>query len=464
MTSVVQRGRYGRYLHLMMLVADFGVLNIAFLLTCLISPEFVETRGRTVWLLANLTYIPITYWLNVTHKKRAIQMDHVVRNALRGVLGYALIFVTSVYFVGIDHMRWYVFVEYLGLNLVIFPIWWSLSRLILKEYRRHGKNFVRVVVIGANPTAERLYREMLSDAGFGYKIIGFFDNDKATGDIPADLYMGGLENVAEFVKTQGVDEMYFSISGSDDMAISMMIKVADDNAIQFYYVPQISKYIKREFTLELMGRMPVMSTRYNPLGLMAGRMAKRSFDVIFSSVALICSPIIFIPVAIAIKLSSPGPVFFTQKRTGYRGREFKCYKFRTMRVNSQSDSAQATAHDPRKTAVGDFLRRSSIDELPQFINVWLGDMSVVGPRPHMIKHTEQYSKLIDKYMVRHVVKPGITGWAQVNGFRGQTDQLWKMEKRVDYDVWYIEHWRFMLDIKIIIRTIMNAVHGEKNAF
>ena len=135
-----------------------------------------------------------------------------------------------------------------------------------------------------------------------------------------------------------------------------------------------------------------------------------------------------------------------------------------MKVNADSDSKQAEKDDPRKTRVGDFLRKTSIDELPQFINVFLGDMSVVGPRPHMLKHTLDYSKLIDKYMVRHAIKPGITGWAQVNGYRGQTEQLWQMEKRVEHDVWYIENWTFLLDIKIIIRTVMNAIQGEKNAF
>jgi putative colanic acid biosynthesis UDP-glucose lipid carrier transferase len=173
---------------------------------------------------------------------------------------------------------------------------------------------------------------------------------------------------------------------------------------------------------------------------------------------------VFIPIAIAVKCSSPGPVFFKQKRTGYRGREFYCWKFRTMRVNSDADSVQCTSDDPRKTKVGDFLRRTSLDELPQFINVFLGDMSVVGPRPHMLAHTEQYKRLIDRYMLRHMVKPGITGWAQVCGFRGNTDELWKMEGRVRYDVWYVEHWSFMLDLKIILKTIINAWHGEENAY
>ena len=194
------------------------------------------------------------------------------------------------------------------------------------------------------------------------------------------------------------------------------------------------------------------------------RFVKRAFDLLASTIALILSPLVVIPVAIGIKLSSPGPIFFVQKRTGYRGQAFNCYKFRTMRVNADSDTLQATKGDPRVTRFGNFLRRTSIDELPQFYNVWRGEMSIVGPRPHMVAQTELYSELIDKYMLRHTIKPGITGWAQVRGYRGQTEELWQMEKRVEYDVWYAENWTFFMDLKIIFRTVWNALKGEDNAY
>lgn len=210
--------------------------------------------------------------------------------------------------------------------------------------------------------------------------------------------------------------------------------------------------------------MPVLTQMPNPLQNVFRRGLKRGFDIAVSSAFLVVSPLIFLPIAACIKLSSPGPVFFTQIRTGYRGHPFRCRKFRTMRVNSDADSLQATPDDPRTTAVGKFLRRTNLDELPQFINVLLGDMSLVGPRPHMLVHTQVYSEIVDRYMVRHKVKPGITGWAQVNGFRGVTDELWKMERRVEHDVWYVENWSFALDLKIIARTLLNAFHGEENAY
>ena len=193
---------------------------------------------------------------------------------------------------------------------------------------------------------------------------------------------------------------------------------------------------------------------------------KKATDKILSGAGLVVLSPVFAGIAIAIKAEDgfTAPVFFKQKRTGFKGKEFNCYKFRTMKVNANSDQLQASRHDPRKTRVGEFLRKTSLDELPQFINVFVGDMSVVGPRPHMVKHTQDYSKIIDKYMLRHLIKPGITGWAQVNGYRGETRELWQMERRVEYDVWYIEHWNFWLDIKIIFLTVVNAFRGEKNAF
>ncbi|MDE5812494.1 MAG: exopolysaccharide biosynthesis polyprenyl glycosylphosphotransferase, partial [Muribaculaceae bacterium] len=227
-----------------------------------------------------------------------------------------------------------------------------------------------------------------------------------------------------------------------------------------------SHIIKRNFFVApINGTMPAIDLYPNPLQNPVNRFFKRAFDIFFSAGVILTFGLpILIPVAIAIKLSSPGPVFFKQKRTGYRGRDFNCYKFRTMKINNESDSRAATKDDERKTRVGDFLRRTSIDELPQFWNVLMGDMSVVGPRPHMVSFTKQYRQVIGEYMVRLLIKPGITGWAQANGYRGNTDKLWKMEKRVESDIWYIENWSFRLDLKIILMTVIDIIKGDENAY
>ena len=244
-----------------------------------------------------------------------------------------------------------------------------------------------------------------------------------------------------------------------------MLNFAEKHMVRFYIVPEFYRNVKKSMIMEMMESIPLLTVRVEPLQASYNRALKRCFDVLFSlCILLTVFPILYVVVGVLIKLSSPGPILFRQKRTGLYGQDFECYKFRTMRVNAEADTLQAVKNDPRKTKIGDFLRRTNLDEFPQFVNVLKGDMSVVGPRPHMLKHTEQYSALIDKYMVRHLVKPGVTGWAQVTGYRGETKTLEQMEGRVKRDVWYIENWSFLLDLKIIVVTVINMFKGEKNAY
>lgn len=462
MTTANNKGRYGRYINTILILTDFILINLVFIATCFISPDIIKEHARVTMFLVNVSFIPIAIQSSSINTRRTLHMDQIVFRSLRIVGMHALFFLTLLFFLKIAHIPVKSFLILYGLMAISLPLWWIISRQILKSFRRKGRNYKKTIIIGSNITAQRLHKEMTSDAGYGYIFLGFFD-DNPSEEIKKN-YLGKIEDIDEYVKTHNVDEIYYTLSGENEKAIRTVTQVADNNVLQFYYVPQISKYISRRFEMYNMGQVPVLTLRHNPLTKHINRFTKRSFDIVFSSIVLLFSPIIFIPVAIAIKFSSPGPIFFKQLRTGYRGRNFYCWKFRTMRVNADSDKVQAQKHDPRKTKVGDFLRKTSIDELPQFINVFLGSMSVVGPRPHMLKHTQDYSQLINRYMVRHLIKPGITGWAQTNGYRGQTEELWQMEKRIEYDVWYIENWTFLLDLKIIVRTVLNAIQGEKNAF
>jgi putative colanic acid biosynthesis UDP-glucose lipid carrier transferase len=207
-----------------------------------------------------------------------------------------------------------------------------------------------------------------------------------------------------------------------------------------------------------------MTTYTSALEEPLNRLLKRLIDIIFSILCLIPTAILLPFIVWAIKRQSPGPIFFSQLRTGIDGHDFYCYKFRSMHVNSDADRLQATKDDPRKFPFGDFMRKTNIDELPQFWNVLMGNMSIVGPRPHMLAHTEQYDKLIDRYMVRHFVKPGVTGWAQVTGFRGETRELWQMEGRVERDIWYIQHWNLWLDLRIIWLTVKTIFKRDEKAY
>ena len=460
------KGRYGQFVRWVFSIIDLLIVNLVY--ACSMLWNHAEGASvlysRPVWLVLNVAMLVCIYFYNDVHERRVFYADRVVGQAFKLVLTHAGLFVTLTSFLGYYGAPWWNMLLFYVLFFLVLSTWWVASRQLVKLYRNQGFNFKRVIVIGGGTVGVRLINEMLGDQGYGYHIVGFFDNNPKARSASA-VYQGTLDDVEQFVKTHQVDEMFCAVPDiEDNQNVSRMIRIADNNAVDFYYVPQFGRTVTRQFELSSVGDVPILAVHPYPLKNPINRLIKRVFDLLVSTVVLILSPLVIIPVAIGIKLSSPGPIFFVQKRTGYRGQAFNCYKFRTMRVNADSDTLQASKGDPRVTRFGNLLRRTSIDELPQFYNVWLGDMSIVGPRPHMVAQTEMYSELIDKYMLRHTIKPGITGWAQVRGYRGQTEELWQMEKRVEYDVWYAENWTFFLDVKIIVRTVWNALKGEANAY
>ena len=261
-----------------------------------------------------------------------------------------------------------------------------------------------------------------------------------------------------------MDELFCCLSRKQSDEIVKIMRFCDKNVVHFYFLPRVfGEYRLHLDAQEFMGQT-VYTNHIAPLDNISNRMIKRTFDIAVSgAICLLGLP--FIPIiALIIKIQSPGPIFFRQARTGLNGDTFMCLKFRSMHVNGNADREQATKDDPRKFAFGDFMRRMNIDEFPQFWNVLKRDMSIVGPRPHMLFHTEVYGNLIDKYMVRHFSKPGITGWSQVTGYRGETKELWQMEERIRRDIWYIENWSFWLDIRIILLNIRCMVWRDKNAY
>lgn len=446
------------------MAADFVVLNLVFLSVCLVNPDIAGLHRRLTWLLMNVAFIPAWQWLKPICMERAMQMDRVMRAALMTSVTHLIVFLALLYVMGDDELPWHVLMEFYIMQCVCFLLWRVVSQWILKRYRSHGGNTRQIIIIGCRTTAERLYEEMMHDTGYGYDVLGFYDIYCPPDFKYKEMYRGNIDDFERCLDRVKVDEVFYTLSGEDGAMVRRLLGLCDRKMMRFNFVPQMSSYLARNLRPENIGAVPVLGVRNNPLDNPVNTFIKRSFDILFSGAFLIVSPLIFIPVAIAVKLSSPGHVFFRQLRTGYKGSDFYCWKFRTMRVNKESDTLQATRHDPRTTRVGEFLRRTSIDELPQFINVFLGDMSVVGPRPHMLKHTEDYSRLLEKYMVRHLIKPGITGWAQVRGYRGQTDELWQMQRRIEHDIWYMEHWSFLFDCKIIIRTFVGMFQKDNNAF
>lgn len=464
MTGIKNTRHYKGIIRPAVTAVDIAIVNASFLMAILYDPEI--SAGSRLWslfLILNAAFLPsLFFFSSAIVSRRTSPMDHVVAEAVKRVLLQALIMGTLLYVIPGITLSPATFCRYLIICIIALPAANIICRATVSGFRSMGYNYVRCVIVGTNETARRLAENMAHDPGYGFKILGFFD--VGTPRNFYGNYLGTIDSLEKFVIDNKIDEIYFALSGENPETVVRVMKIAEDHVAKFYYVPRISRYINRSFLLQSLGTSAVLATHPTPLSSRLNSVMKRTFDIAVSATALILSPIIVIPVAVAIKISSPGPVFFRQKRTGLGGKIFTCYKFRTMCVNSDSDTVQAAADDPRKTYVGDFLRRNSIDELPQLLNVLLGDMSIVGPRPHMLKITEDYTKLIDMYMVRHIVKPGITGWAQVNGYRGSTPHLWQMAGRVERDVWYIENWSFMLDLKIIAMTVVNLFRGEKNAY
>jgi Undecaprenyl-phosphate glucose phosphotransferase len=264
-----------------------------------------------------------------------------------------------------------------------------------------------------------------------------------------------------------IDIVYCALPGTRRADITDLMEFCERNTIRFRVIPSVDSFIPvvKTTDLEFHGSVPVSKLRREPLDHRANRAWKRTFDVVFSAlVILLVFSWLFPILALLVKLSSPGPVFFRQQRLGRDNKEFACWKFRSMRVNAEADTKQATKNDPRVTRVGAFLRKSNLDEMPQFFNVLMGQMSVVGPRPHPLRLNDQYRDIIDKYMVRHFVRPGITGWAQVSGFRGETRTPELMERRIELDVWYLENWSFWLDVRIVVKTVTNMLGKDPNAY
>lgn len=323
-----------------------------------------------------------------------------------------------------------------------------------------------LVIVGDGPAAEEIYQYCEDQTVRGYRFRGVF-NDAPIDGILEGQRLGDVEAAKAYAVQNRIDILYCALPGTRREQITDLMEFCERNTIRFRVIPSADSFIPvvKTSELEFHGSVPVSKIRREPLDRPFNRAIKRAFDILFSaSVILLVFSWLFPILAILVKLSSKGPVFFQQKRLGRDNKEFVCWKFRSMRMNDQADSKQATKNDPRVTAVGRFLRKSNLDEMPQFFNVLMGQMSVVGPRPHPIKLNHQYKEIIDKYMVRHFVLPGITGWAQVNGFRGETRTPELMERRVELDVWYLENWSFWLDLKIVVKTVTNMFGKDPNAY
>ena len=432
--------------------------------TAIVATPLIARKG--FWLAINFAYlIGVHFFPPIFYQRQSTRLG-IVRGVTKTWVFYTVVSLCFVFFLNCaSPLNWRYWILYYVLFFVLLVIERLGGRRWLLRYRRQRGLKHEVVFVGVSSNLEDLYTAMKNDASYGYRLKGYFADIPRDGFLEDAPYLGkvsGIENWLELYSGK-ISALFCSLSSERADEIRNLIACCDRHVVLFYSVPDVRNYLKRKMNMAFFGDVPVLYVSEIPLNRLGNRLIKRTFDVVVSGIFLLFFfPWIWLIIGVLIKLTMPGPVFFKQKRTGLDGRDFWCYKFRSMRVNEEADSRQATRDDPRKTKLGDFMRHTNIDELPQFWNVFIGTMSIVGPRPHMLKHTKVYSQLISKYMVRHFVKPGITGWAQVLGCRGETRELKQMERRIRKDIWYIEHWSFLLDLKIIWLTIWEMISGKND--
>ena len=460
-----KQGRYLILITILYILEDIILLNFLFFGMIYFYNFNLTEPYQIVFILINLGYLFSFFLIRVDFNDvKQLHIPHLIRRNFYKLTITALILIASIYFLKIADFisRHFILVFFSIACFALTAAQWVARKALTFTIR---STISKGIILGAGLIGGRVFDEMLRNVYNGVVIDGFFDDDKSK-IINGMTVDGNIEEAKEYIIKHGITNVFCTLPVSAEEKINDFIKFSESHVINFHIVPSIGYYYSgAQPIVEYMGKMPVFILRNLPLSYLHNALIKRCFDIAVSFIAIIILvPILFPVVSVLIKLSSPGPVFFKQKRTGKRGNMFICYKFRTMRRSDDANIKQATANDSRKTKVGNFLRKTSIDELPQFFNVLIGNMSLVGPRPHMLLHTSEYSPKVDKYMVRHFAKPGITGLAQVNGFRGETRELELMEKRIMYDIKYVENWSFLLDISILFKTFFMILKGDEKAY
>ena len=445
--------RYSIYIKPISIVANLVIINF-------FLKVFLKDAYSGFWHIAftNLSWLIISYHLNFYNFRRYIKNVDILSRLFLQFLIFTFVYFAyySLTNKGINA------IEHIKILISVF-VSISLFRLLylfaLKKYRIEGKNLRNIIFIGSHKSVSKITEFFKNHSELGYQILGNFYNGEN------ENYLGSIDSAFDFISNNDVDEIYCSISDLTESQIKSFIDYADNNLTVVKLLPNAKDVFTTKMIVDYYDYIPVLSLRSIPFDNPINQFTKRLFDIIFSVIIIVfvlswLTPILFV----LIKIESKGPLFFKQTRDGINGSQFVCYKYRSMYINKMADDLQATKNDKRVTKIGYIIRKINMDELPQFFNVITGDMSVVGPRPHMLSQTKKYAKIVDKFMVRHFVKPGITGLAQVRGYRGEVEKNKDMGNRIKLDIFYIENWSFLLDLKIIIKTITNTLKGEEKAY
>lgn len=440
-------GRYSKYIRPISYLVDF--LLIVWLLL-FIFPSI--TLGVKSAVLLLLLWTIIANYTNFYDVYRFTGQSEIFSKILKQLLLFSLIFIALLFSLKRDVSISLVVKYLLLLTLLVTFLKFGIYYLLRKYRKLLGGNYRKVIIVGNSEKSQELANFFNQNSDFGYKLLDVFSNKIS------------ISEITQFVFNKGIDELYCDMNSISKECSDEIIAFAHSNFKTIKLIPDDSALSHNMF-LDYYGYIPLISIRKTPLEIWFNYWLKRLFDVFFSLFVIVFILSWLIPiVAFLVKIDSKGPIFFKQKRHGLNNEEFNCIKFRSMTVNATADTELASKNDIRITRLGKFLRKSSIDEMPQFINVLLGDMSVVGPRPHMLSVNQDYAQRFDKFMERHYIRPGVTGLAQVNGFRGEVITDKDVENRLKFDLFYIENWTLFLDVKIILITIKNFILGDEKAY
>lgn len=412
-------------------------------------------------------YLILYYWCKLYTPKRVQRTENEILNIIKANL-VGIILVLAVLNLAqsvnrdLQHFSRGMLIMFAGLNTVDGILVRALIRRILHLFRKKGYNQKHILLVGYSRAAEAYIDRIIANPQWGYTVRGILDDNVPRGAVYKGVkVMGSIDNLLYILPENKLDEIAVTLSLQDYDRLEEIVNLCEKSGVHTKFIPDYNSLIPGKPYTEDLGGLPVINIRYVPLSNTVNAVMKRTVDIVGSFVGLVVTSPLLLVVAIAIRATSKGPVIFSQERIGQHNRPFKMYKFRTMYVQDVKEEKKGwtTKDDPRVTKVGRFLRRTSIDELPQLFNILVGDMSLVGPRPERPQYVEKFKEEIPRYMVKHQVRPGLTGWAQINGYRGDTS----IRKRIEYDIYYTENWSLEFDIKIMFLTIFKGFINE-NAY
>lgn len=457
-----------RFVQMFFIIVDLFVLNIIYLVSESFFEESAESkyyyRYLQFWVVFNWFWITLVFLGGVYKAKYILYFEKFLKRTIR-LFGIWVVLILVYLFlprrISLTHS-----LVYTTIGLAFVGILFNrFLYLGIREWVKHTVHFNRkILILGYNPLAQKL-ASYLDGEEFNIQIMGYLDDKSSPQKTNGYPVYSNLDEALKVSRQLRVNEIYSTIMPENNAKVYKIMEQAEKELIRFKVVADFTQFIDKPVYVDFLRDMPILAIRREPMEEVLSRFSKRVFDLAVSGFVTVFILSWLVPIlGLLIYLESPGPIFFAQIRTGKDNKPFRCYKFRSMRPNKESNTTQATRGDSRVTRIGRIIRKTSLDEFPQFVNVLKGEMSIVGPRPHMLKHTKGFSLMEDQYMIRQFLKPGITGWAQINGYRGEITELQHIKKRVEFDLWYLENWSLWLDIKIVFLTAYNVFKGEENAF